>query len=167
MDTLDTDRLRTQTQEAPFLIETGTLNHAAIAGVKAAVEYIAHIGVGKALRPKLLSAWSAIGAYERRLALTLYEGLKGIPDVTLYGPSFTEGPRAPTISFTLAGHSAPQVSTALAEKGICTWDGHFYAARAIERLGLTENGGVTRAGILLYTPEEDVFRLLEGVRALA
>src|SRR5262249_24313778 len=39
LDELPTDRLRTQEQEAPWLIETGTLNHAAIAGVRAAVDF--------------------------------------------------------------------------------------------------------------------------------
>jgi cysteine desulfurase family protein (TIGR01976 family) len=165
--TLKPDSLRTQTQRPPYMIETGTLNHAAIAGVKAAVEYIARIGVGTSLRPLLVSAWGDIGGHERKLAEMLYDGLRNIPGVTLYGPPFGAGLRAPTISFTMKGRGAAEVSRRLGEKGICTWDGHFYAARPIECLGLGEKGGVTRAGILLYTVEEDVQRLLEEVRLLA
>jgi len=44
LDRLRTDKLRVQEDEAPFKIETGTLNHAALAGVKAAIEYIASWG---------------------------------------------------------------------------------------------------------------------------
>ena len=48
---LDTDRLSTQEAEAPFRIETGTLNHAALAGVTAAVEYLASFGEGSDMGP--------------------------------------------------------------------------------------------------------------------
>src|SRR4030095_8169473 len=49
LERLNTDRLRTQDQEAPYRIETGTLNHAALVGVKAAVDYIASWGTGASL----------------------------------------------------------------------------------------------------------------------
>ncbi len=55
----------------------------------------------------------------------------------------------------------------LGEKGICVWDGNFYAVRAVEVLGLFESGGLIRAGISLYNTEDDINRLLEGVKALA
>ena len=51
---LHTDKLRTQDDEAPFRIETGTLNHAAIAGVKAAIDYIASWGRAR----RCARAWS-------------------------------------------------------------------------------------------------------------
>ena len=47
LDRLETDRLVTQDENAPFRIETGTLNHAALAGVTAAVDYLAGFGEGK------------------------------------------------------------------------------------------------------------------------
>jgi selenocysteine lyase/cysteine desulfurase len=59
-----------------------------------------------------------------------------------------------------------ELCTLLGEKGICTWDGHFYAIRPMEVLGLQERGGVTRAGISLYNTEEEVARLLDEVRRL-
>ncbi len=46
LDSLEPDRLRTQDQRAPNRIETGTLNHAALAGVTAAVDFIASFGNG-------------------------------------------------------------------------------------------------------------------------
>ena len=46
LDRLPTDRLRTQDEDGPSRIEMGTLNHAALLGVKAAIEYIASWGEG-------------------------------------------------------------------------------------------------------------------------
>lgn len=162
LDTLPADRLRTQTQRAPYLIETGTLNHAAIAGVKAAVEYLASLGQGPGFRSRLVDALGRIGAHERALAEKLHRGLSSMQGVTVQGPSFS-GQRAPTVSFTTDRWTAGEVCVALAEAGICAWDGHFYAIRAIEKLGLLERGGVTRLGVLLYNSEEEVDRVLRRV----
>ncbi len=166
LEQLQTDRLRTQDPGAPYRIETGTLNHAAIAGVKAAVEYIATYGEGSDLRAQLVSAMNRISAYEHKLALMLYKGLGKIPGVTVCGPSFSSPLRAPTVSFTVEGKRAEEVAAALGEKGICTWDGHFYAIRPVEVLGLFERGGVTRVGISLYNTEEEIARLLRELSTI-
>lgn len=164
---LEADRLRTQDQEAPYRIETGTLNHAAIAGVKAAIEYIASIGSGNSLRSHLVSAMQVIGEHERSLASAFYEGVLSLPGVTIYGQPFGTGQRAPTISFTIGSLSAEDVCRRLGERGFCTWDGHFYALRAIEVLGLLERGGVTRVGISLYNTGDEVSRLLGELKQIA
>lgn len=167
LDELEPDRLITQDQHAPYRIETGTLNHAAIAGVKAAVEYIASIGVGTDLRSQLVSAFGTIGQHERGLAKFLCEELRKIPGITIYGPPFGPSHRAPTVSFTTEGKQAEEVCSILGEKGFCTWDGHFYALRAIEVLGLLERGGVTRIGISFYNTKEEVSRLIEALTFIA
>ncbi|HTR99732.1 MAG TPA: aminotransferase class V-fold PLP-dependent enzyme, partial [Bacteroidota bacterium] len=98
LDTLEPDRLRVQDQRGPWRIETGTLNHAAIAGVAAAVDYIATFGRGTDARARLVTAMEAIGGHEHRLALRLYEGLCGLDRVAVHGPSFDVPRRAPTVS---------------------------------------------------------------------
>ncbi len=167
LDRLETDRLRTQSQHAPYKIETGTLNHAAIAGVKAAVEYIEALGKGADRRSRIVNGMARLGVHERMLGTMLYRGLKSISRVTVHGQSFDVPLRAPTVSFTVEGKTASEVSGHLARRGICTWDGHFYAIRPMEVLGLLEGGGVTRAGISLYTTVEEVTRLLNEVQMLA
>ena len=167
LDTLETDRLRTQEQSGPYKIETGTLNHAAIAGVKAAIEYIGTIGAGADLRARLVDAMKIIGEHERFLASTFYDGLSRLQGVTTYGQPFGSGQRAPTISFTLGTHRAEDICRRLGERGFCTWDGHFYALRAIEVLGLLDRGGVTRVGMSLYNRIEEVTQLLEELRQIA
>jgi selenocysteine lyase/cysteine desulfurase len=59
------------------------------------------------------------------------------------------------------------VSRKLGDRGILTYDGHFYAARPIELLGLESQGGVVRSGISMYTTAADVQRLVDGVAAVA
>ena len=44
LDSLQTDNLCTAPQKAPYKIETGTTNHAALAGVEAALDFIASLG---------------------------------------------------------------------------------------------------------------------------
>ena len=164
---LRTDKLRTQEDAAPYRIETGTLNHAAIAGVKAAVEYIASWGEGAAPRERLVSAMAAIGAHEHALASFYWESVQRIPGVTVWGQDFSTPRRAPTVSVTIAGVRPDAAAAALGEQGVLVWDGDFYAARAIEVLGLTERGGVLRTGISMYNTRDEVERLLAGVAELA
>lgn len=163
LDSLATDRLRTQDPRAPHRIETGTLNHAAIAGTLAAVDYLAALGAGATRRERVVAALNRVAEYERELAQRIWRGLQRLPAVTLVGPPFGTGRRAPTVSFTVAGLEAAEVCRRLAEHGICAWDGHFYAIRPIELLGLLERGGVTRVGISLYNSVEDVDRLLAAM----
>jgi cysteine desulfurase family protein (TIGR01976 family) len=162
LDRLPTDRLRTAGQTAPDAIETGTLNHAAIAGVSAAVEFLVSVGTGNSMREKLINAYHKISTHEYVLASKLYAGLKAIPGVTMVGQDFSSNSRTPTLSFTMEGKTPTQVCQQLAKKNICAWDGHFYAIRAIEALGLLERGGVTRMGISIYNTVDEIdFTLAE------
>jgi cysteine desulfurase family protein (TIGR01976 family) len=166
LDRLPTDKLRVQEDEAPYRIETGTLNHAALAGVKAAIEYIASWGEGGSPRERIVSAMTGIAEWEESLGAYYYENVRKIPGVTVQGPDFS-GPRAPTVSITLDGVDPRDAARALGERGVQVWDGHFYALRAIEVLGLTGRGGVLRTGFVMYNTPAEIDRLLEGVAALA
>ena len=163
MDQLPTDRLRTQIATAPHRIETGTLNHASIVGVKAALEYIATFGEGNSFRRRIASAMERISAYEFSLGNRFYEGLSAIPGITVYGPSFAAEERAPTVSFTIDGLSPAAVASSLDKEGILVWDGHFYAIRPVEVLGLAGRGGLIRVGMSIYNTESEVDRLVENL----
>jgi cysteine desulfurase family protein (TIGR01976 family) len=167
LETLRTDKLRVQDDEAPYRIETGTLNHAAIAGVKAAIEYIASWGRGESLRDRVVTAMTDIAAYEHGIAAHYFEEARQIPGVTVWGPDFTTARRAPTVSITLEGVTPLEIAKRLGEAGVQVWEGHFYAVRAVEVLGLAERGGVVRTGICMYNLREEVDRLLEALRGIA
>jgi len=166
LEALNPDRLRTQDQEAPYRIEMGTLNHAALAGVKAAVEYIASWGAGASPRERIVSAMREISEYEHELGAYYYDHVRSIPGVAAHGPDFS-GLRAPTVSITVEGVAPADVARALGENGLQVWNGHFYGLRPLEILGLMENGGVVRAGIVMYNTREEVDRLLAGVEEVA
>ncbi|MGB6336785.1 MAG: cysteine desulfurase-like protein [Thermoanaerobaculia bacterium] len=166
LDRLATDHLGTQPTSAPHRIETGTLNHAAIVGVRAAIEYIASWGEGPDPRSKLVSAVEAIAAWEHEVARHYYENVRQLPGVTVWGPDFTDRLRAPTVSITIDGVDPAAAAKALDTRAIQVRDGHFYAARAVEVLGLAERGGLVRIGVSMYNTPEEIDRLLEGVAAL-
>lgn len=167
LDRLPTDRLRTTDQVAPYSVETGTLNHAAIAGVSAAVDYIASLGDGSTFRDKLVDAYKKIGRHEFALASYLYEQLRAIKGLTVVGQNFMSTDRTPTVSFTLEGKTPGLVCAALAEENICAWDGHFYAIRVMEVLGLVGKGGVTRMGISVYNTKEEIEKVVEVMKRIS
>ena len=167
LDQLPINRLRTADQHAPFVIETGTLNHAAIAGVSAAIDFISHLGHGEGEREKLVSAMRIIEGHERQLANKLYRELRTIPGLEIYGLPTDVPNRAPTLSFSLEGHHPTKICQQLAKGNIFAWDGHFYALRATEVLGLAEKGGVVRMGISAYTNEEDIDETITLMKEIA
>jgi cysteine desulfurase family protein (TIGR01976 family) len=167
LDRLPTDRLKVQDPASPYRIETGTLNHAAIHGVRAAIEYLAGWGTGATLRERIVDAMTGISEYEHGLAAAYYDGVRRIRGVRVWGPDFGTRARAPTVSITLEKHTAAEAATVLGSQGLCVWDGNFYAARAVEVLGLEERGGLLRTGISLYTTDSDVRRLLTAIERLS
>ncbi|HEX8059348.1 MAG TPA: cysteine desulfurase-like protein [Cyclobacteriaceae bacterium] len=162
LDRVKTDRLRTALQDAPEKIETGTLNHAAIAGVTAAVNFIASLGKNNDLK----DAYERIGDHERKLAIRLFDGLNKINGIEVIGQDFKSHHRAPTVSFTMEGKTPTEVCRHLAKQNIFAWDGHFYALRAIEVLGLLEKGGVTRIGMAVYNTPEEIDKTLDVLKEL-
>ena len=167
LDALATDRLLVQDPKAPYRIETGTLNHAAIDALRAAVDYIAGWGSGASKRARMVDAMNGICAYEHTLAKFYFDAVKRIAGVEVWGPAFDSRARAPTVSITLNKASAGDAAAALAARDICVWDGHFYAQRALDVLNLNERGGLLRTGISMYTSREELQRLIAGIEALA
>lgn len=167
LDRLPTDRLKVQDPASPYRIETGTLNHAAIHGARAAIDYLAGWGTGPTLRERIVDAMAGISEYEHRLAGVYDDGVRRIRGVRVWGPDFATRARAPTVSITLEKHTAAEAASALGEQGLCVWDGDFYAARTVEVLGLEERGGLLRTGISMYTTGSDVRRLLTAIERLS
>jgi len=166
LDTLDTDCLRTQKQEAPYRIETGTLNHPALLGVTAAIDYLARWGTGATRRARLRSAMAAIGRYEHDLAVRYTSALAALTGVRCWGPPLMETHRAPTVSITLEACTAEQAASRLGAQGLQVWHGHFYAMGVLEALDLVRRGGLLRTGFALYNTAREVDRLVAGIAAL-
>jgi len=163
-------KVRPSADTVPECWETGTQVQELIAGVHAAVEYLAALGrrsdpSAADRRSALLAAYRATVAYERTLVTRLIAGLTAIPGLRFFGISdpqrFRE--RCSTVSFRLAKGSPLDAATFLGERGIFTWDGNFYALNLTERLGVEQHGGVLRAGIVHYNTAGEVDRLLTAL----
>ena len=167
IESLDAPRLEPAPQESPERLETGTQNHEGIVGAAAAVDFLASLsgGASGSRRDSLQATFAALHSRGSALATRLWDGLRTIDGVRVYGPA-PSTPRTPTVSFTLQSHSTDDVAIALAKRGVFVSNGDFYAATVIERFGLVP-GGLVRVGCSCYTSEEEVQRLLDGVRALA
>jgi cysteine desulfurase family protein (TIGR01976 family) len=198
-------KVRPATEELPGRWMTGTQSHEAMAGVTAAIEYLAQLGrkvggrrpqaaqtssttddhdaqpdnsaaresqyseladeTSASRRTALLSAMRAIQAYERTLAEKLIAGLLETPGLTFYGITDPQrfGQRTPTVAVRIEGHTPRQLAEFLGERGIFTWDGNYYALNLTERLGVEQDGGMLRIGLVHYNTTEEVDRLLAAL----
>jgi selenocysteine lyase/cysteine desulfurase len=163
---LPTDKLIIQEDVPPYRIETGTLNHAAIEGVGAAVEYLARFGRGATRKETVHDAIAAIAAYEHELGQQLWSALEELPRVRLWGVDFSRPMRAPTVSFTVDDVDAGTIAKALGNVGICVWDGDFYAPRPVEVLNVPGKS-LLRVGFSMYNTKDEAERLVQCVAALA
>jgi cysteine desulfurase family protein (TIGR01976 family) len=166
-------KVRPAGNETPDRWETGTKNHEGMAGVTAAIEYLAELGQKTGAtgdrRAVLRSAMNTIQAHERGLIETLITGLLELPGLTFYGIREPErfGQRTPTVSVRIEGCTPRQLAEFLGERGIFAWDGNYYALNLSERLGVEESGGMLRIGLVHYNTTEEVERLLAALRELA
>lgn len=171
-------KLRPAPDSLPGRFETGTLNHEAMAGVTAAVDYLAWIGERFACSPD--SRFAAFEgrrrhvrdgldlafAYESILAKRVIEGLLDIQGVRIHGitdPAVLAR-RVPTVSFTLAGLDPARIAKLLGRANIFVWHGHYYAVEPINALGLHDSGGVVRIGIVHYNTMQEIDACLDVLR---
>jgi cysteine desulfurase family protein (TIGR01976 family) len=166
-------KVRPAPDSLPDRWETGTQVQELIAGVGAAVDYLAELGArcdpsAKDRRAALLAAYRATRRHEMALLGRLVEGLLAIPGLRFFGISdakrFEE--RCSTVSVRLANHTPTEVATFLGERGIFTWDGNYYALNLTERLGVEASGGLLRIGLVHYNTAEEVDRLLAALREI-
>ena len=74
--------------------------------------------------------------------------------------------RAPTLQFLVEGHTPQEIAGHLASARVAVWNGHNYAVDAMAPMGLDPEAGAVRAGVSVYTTENDADRLLEAVASL-
>jgi len=166
LESLQTERLCVQEDAAPYRIETGTLNHAAIEGVAAAINYIASFGGGSTRRLAILDAMTAIGTYEHQLGKSFWNALGSIAGVRRFGLPFDSRARAPTVSFTIDSVAAGAAARELGRQGLCVWDGDFYAPSPVRALRVP-GGALIRVGFSMYNTAEEASRLVKAIAALA
>jgi cysteine desulfurase family protein (TIGR01976 family) len=167
-------KVRPAPDTLPDRWETGTQVQELIAGIGAAVDYIAELGrrcdpSTKDRRSALVAAYRATRQHEKALLSQLIPGLLTIPGLRFFGITdakrFDE--RCSTVSVRLANHTPTETAKFLGDRGIFTWDGNYYALNLTERLGVEKTGGLLRIGLVHYNTAEEVDRLLSGLREFA
>ena len=167
-------KLRPAPDDAPERWETGTQNHEGLAGLIAAVDYLADVGRAygdpseAARRDAVVAGFAAIGAHERELAARFLRGVADIPGVRLWGIADETrlDERTPTFAVRVGDQDPSKTAAELARRGIYVWDGHYYAITVMERLGLLDSGGAVRIGFCHYHSADDVDRVLEALADL-
>ncbi|MGZ3198040.1 MAG: aminotransferase class V-fold PLP-dependent enzyme [Polyangia bacterium] len=128
----------------PQRFEAGTPAIVEAIGFGAACDYVSAVGL------------DAIHAHEARLVAQTREALRGMNDVTLFGPEDAAG----IVSFAIRGVHPHDLGTILDEEDVAIRAGHHCAQPLMDHLGVD---ATARASFGLYSDEDDIAALLRGI----
>jgi cysteine desulfurase family protein (TIGR01976 family) len=147
--------------EPPYKIEAGTFVFENVAGMSAAIDYFEalgrDLGSSNTQRGAVELAMSAIRDYEQTLSRRMLEVLLNL-DATVYGvgnAALVEQ-RVPTFCFNLPRMDPADIVERMAEAGFGIRDGHMYAPRLMDRLGLALDSGAVRVSLVHYNTMEEI-----------
>lgn len=157
--------------EPPFKIEAGTFIFENVAGMDAAIGYLARIGAGLnggkqpqsgaaiVTQANLRAAMNAIRSYEQTLSVELLRVLAEC-GAKVYG---VDDPaqvawRVPTVCFNLPNVAPAAVTEGIAAAGIGIRDGHLYTPRLMTSLGLSIDTGAVRVSLVHYNTMAEIHR---------
>lgn len=168
LQTLKPYKVEPATNQGPGRFETGTQSFEGLAGVVAAIEYLAQWGSKAApLRQRLEESFAQYVRHEESLSCYFLSRLEQFDGASLHGISQPDSQkRTPTFAVTFKGLSPELVAKTLGENNICVWNGHFYALGLIRQLGLEDKGGVVRIGLMHYNTTEEIDRLFDVLETL-
>ncbi|MDU6684592.1 MAG: cysteine desulfurase SufS [Enterobacteriaceae bacterium] len=133
--------------KAPWRFEAGTPNTGGIIGLGAAIDYVSGLGL------------DAIAQYEETLMHYALNALADVPDLTLYGPQERLG----VIAFNLGKHHAYDVGSFLDNYGVAVRTGHHCA---MPLMAFYHVPAMCRASLVMYNTEEEVDRLVAGLKRI-
>lgn len=133
---------------APQRFEAGTPMTSQVVGLAAAARYLNGIGM------------DAVEAHEAELVAAALEGLSGLPQVRIIGPTAMELRGSP-VSFVVDGIHAHDVGQVLDDEGVAVRVGHHCAWPLHRRFGIA---ATARASFAVYNTLDEVDRLVAGVK---
>jgi cysteine desulfurase family protein (TIGR01976 family) len=165
LERVQPSKLAPSTDQIPARFERGTPPLELLAGVTAAIDWLAGLtDAPGGRRARLLACLSAVETRLQTLLEHLVSGLSAVDGVRLLGDPAC---RTSTVSFVVAGHTPESVAARLASDGIAVWDGDNYAYELMRRFGLQDYGGAIRASIVLYNTAEEIDRLINAVARIS
>jgi hypothetical protein len=162
LESLAPAKLAPAADEVPDRFERGTPAFELLAGITAAVDWLAALtDAAGSRRERLVASLSAVEEYLAGLLRHALDGLAAIDGVRVL-PAPPR--RTSTLSFVVEGHTPLAVAEHLAQRRVSVWNGDNYAYELMNRFGLQDSGGAVRASLVLYNAAGD---LAAGPRARA
>ena len=144
---------REHPKEMPTALEAGTLNGTGIAGLFSSLDFILDTGV------------ETIHKKEMKLAKRFFDGIKDLPEVTVYG-DWENSERTAIVSVNLGTEESGQVSDWLWEDyGIAVRAGAHCAPLMHKALG-TEKQGAVRFSFSYFNTEEEVDAAIQALKEI-
>lgn len=164
---LEAYKVRPAPSDPPGKWETGTQSFESVAGVAAAVDYLANLGKsGGTRRQSLESAFSRIHEYETALSQRFLDGLVPLDRVRLYGVPEAGLGRVATFAIGVEGMRADAAAASLTGRALYVWSGNYYAVNVMDRYRVNEQGGLVRIGFVHYNTIEEVDRVVDALTGL-
>ncbi len=135
-------------EDTPQRYEAGTPDVGGVIGLGAAVDFISDVG------------YDRLEAHERRLTAYLYEALRDLTGVEVYGPPPED--RTSLVAFNLRGLHPHDLAWYLGELGIMVRSGG-HCAHPLHKFLKVPNNQSVRASLSIFNTEEDVDRLIDGI----
>ena len=146
--------LKKHPTQMPTALEAGTLNAHGLAGLNAAVKYIADFSL------------DAIRAKEQQLMWYFYHQVKDLPGIRIYG-DFEKEERCAIVALNVWDYDSSEVSDALyTQYGISTRPGAHCAPLMHQALGTVEQGAV-RFSFSHYNILEEVDTAVNALKEIA
>ena len=135
--------------DLPWKFEAGTPNIADVIAFGSAIDYLDALGMDNVRR------------HEVEVTTYAMERLRGLDDVTLYGPDEPDQ-RGGVVSFNYGDLHPHDVGTILDRHGVAIRAGHPCTQPLMRCLGVT---GTARASFYIYNTRDEVDALIEGLKA--
>jgi len=132
--------------KVPHKFEAGTPDMSGAVGLRAAIEYLNHIGMKN------------IASYEHELLTYATETVSNLPGVRLVG---TAREKAGVLSFVMEDIHPHDIGTILDQEGIAIRTGHHCAQPVMERFGVD---ATARASFALYNTKDEIDLLVRGIQ---
>ena len=151
----------------PGKIEAGTFIFENVAGMAAAIAYLANLGASQrsegaspspvTLQTSLVRGMTSIRDYEATLSAAMLEELR-TAEAVIYGidDAARLSDRVPTFCFRLPTVAPAHVTQTMSDRGIGIRDGHMYAPRLMKRMGVSLDTGVNRASLVHYNTVDEI-----------
>ena len=117
------------------------------------------------MRQRLQQSYAQYQQHEAELSRHFLACVAQYQNIRLYGITETERlhERTPTFAIRIDGVTPGDVAVHLGKQNMCVWNGHFYAQGLCGQLGVMDDGGVIRIGLMHYNTTAEIDQLFAAM----